>query len=67
MRSGLHPAKRASRLVAAIGRGIETSCTLAAEFGTTVGNIAPELHRLARMGAIARAGKVGRCVRWRML
>ena len=65
MRSGLHSASRARRIVEAVGRGVDTSRALAAEFGTTVANIAPELNRIARMGAIVRAGKTDGCFRWR--
>jgi hypothetical protein len=66
MRSGVRPGSRASRIVEAIARGVDTCPALASEFQTEARLIRPELSRLHRMRAIWRAGKVGRLARWRL-
>ena len=69
MKSGIREDARTAKIVAAIKIGVNTSRLLAAAFETTVANLSPEIDRLARMGAIKKAGTVqyphGRpCIRY---
>ena len=71
MKSGIREDARTAKIVAAIAQGINTSGKLAAAFGTTIRNIAPELNRLADMKEIERGPRIAQrigppVIQWRV-
>ena len=69
MRSGVRPGSRASRIVALVRAGDETSRAVANVLDVPRADLSPEFCRLEAMGALRRlpsrlGGKGRPCVRW---